>query len=67
MGRRGDRRAIVAVAHAIAQIIYSMLLNRTAYQDMGALYFDERDKEHLTHRSIRRIEALGYKVSLQVA
>jgi len=34
---------------------------------MGALYFDERDKERLIHRSVRRIEALGYKVSLQVA
>jgi transposase len=67
VGRRGDKRAIVAVAHAIAQIIYSMLLNGTVYQDMGVLYFDERDRERLIHRSVRRIEALGYKVSLQVA
>jgi transposase len=65
--RRGDKRAIFAVAHAIAQTIYAMLLNGTVYQDLGVNYFDERDRQRLIHRSIRRIEALGFKVSLQVA
>ena len=65
--RRGDKRAIFAVAHAIALTIYAMLLNGTAYIDLGATYFDERDRQRLIHRSVRRIEALGFKVNLQVA
>lgn len=67
VGRRGDQRAIVAVAHSILVIIYNMLKKGTSYQDIGAQYFDERDKEHVLSRFVKRIEALGYKVDLQVA
>ena len=65
--RRGDKRAILAVAHAMAVIIHTMLRKGTIYQDMGALYFDERDRQHTIRRAVQRIEALGYQVSLQVA
>ena len=37
------------------------------YGDLGYLYFDERDKERVLNRTVHRIEALGYKVSPQVA
>lgn len=67
VGRRGDQRAIVAVAHSILVIIYNMLKKGTSYQDIGAQYFDERDKKHVLSRFVKRIEALGYKVDLQVA
>ncbi len=67
VGRRGDKRAIVAVAHSILVIIYNMLKNGTRYQDLGALYFNQRDKDRLLVRFVKRIEALGYKVDLQVA
>jgi transposase len=66
VGRRGDKRAIVAVAHSILLIIYSMLRNDTKYQDLGGLYFDKRDKEYVLRRAKKRIEALGYKVTLQI-
>jgi transposase len=65
--RRGDKRAIFAVAHSIAVIIHNMLSKGTVYQDLGVLYFDERDQERTVRRSVQRIERLGYKVSLQVA
>jgi len=65
--RRGDKRAIFAVAHSIAVIIHTMLSKGTVYQDLGALYFDERDQERTVRRAVQRIERLGYKVSLQVA
>ncbi len=67
VGRRGDKRAIVAVAHSILVIIYNMLRKDTKYHDSGALYFDKRDRDHVLRRAMNRIEALGYKVSLQVA
>jgi transposase len=66
-GRRGDKRAIVAVAHSILVTIYYMLCKDTTYHDLGALYFDNRDREHVLRRALNRIEALGYKVSLQAA
>lgn len=67
VGRRGDKRAIVAVAHSILIVIYNMLLKHTAYQDLGAIYNDKRNEQHVVSRLVRRIENLGYKVSLQVA
>jgi transposase len=63
--RRGDKRAIVAVAHSISIIIYKMVMNGTKYQDLGNLFFDNHDREHVVNRAIKRIEALGYKVELQ--
>lgn len=67
VGRRGDKRAIVAVAHSIAVTIYNMISKGTFYQDLGPLFFDKRDQERTVRRAVQRIEKLGYKVSLQVA
>jgi len=66
-GRRGAKRAIVAVAHAILVVIYSMIRRGTTYSDLGANYFDERNRQSVVNRAVRRIETLGYKVSLVVA
>jgi transposase len=65
--RRGAKRAIVAVAHAILVIIYHLLRDGTTYYELGGNYFDERDREATVRRSVRRIERLGYKVTLDVA
>jgi transposase len=63
--RRGDNKAVVAVAHSICLIIFKMVTQGTKYQDLGESYFDNHDREHFIKRATKRIEALGYKVSLQ--
>lgn len=63
-GRRGKKRAIVAVAHAVLIIIYMMLRNHTSYQDLGEQHFDQLNPESVLNRAIRRIEKLGYRVTL---
>jgi len=63
--RRGAKRAIVAVAHTILVIVYSLLKNGGEYRELGGNYFDERDKSNAVHRAVRRIERLGYQVELQ--
>lgn len=67
VARRGDQKAIVAVAHSIMVIIYNMLSKGAKYQDLGTHYYDNRNKDYVLSRLTQRIEALGYKVSLQVA
>ncbi|MBM4429685.1 MAG: IS110 family transposase [Chloroflexi bacterium] len=62
--RRGNKRAIVAVAHSILIIIYHMLSRQERYRELGGNYFDERKRESVTNRLIRRLEKLGYHVSL---
>jgi transposase len=65
--RRGAKRAIMAVAHTILVTIYHMLNRGTSYQDLGGNYFDERNSRAAVRRSVRRIERLGYKVTLEAA
>ena len=65
--RRGRNRAIMAVAHTILVTIYYMLTRGTVYSDLGGNYFDERDRQATIRRAVRRIEGLGYTVTLEAA
>jgi hypothetical protein len=65
--RRGVKRAIVAVAHTILVTIYWMLRKGSTYQDLGDNYFDQRTPLATVQRAARRIEQLGYKVTLEAA
>lgn len=64
-GRRGAKRAIVAVAHHMLTAIYHMLSNHEPYQDLGATYFDERNTTNLIKRTVKRFTQLGYQVSIE--
>src|SRR5262249_46295560 len=63
--RRGKRRAVVAVGHSILIIAYQLLKRHQPYQDLGSNYFDERDRTIVARQSLRRLEQLGYKVTLE--
>jgi transposase len=62
--RRGKKRAAVAVGHTILVIIYYLLKRGTRYQELGGGYFDERDRQAVERRLVRRLEALGNTVTL---
>lgn len=64
-GRRGAKRAIVAVAHRMLNAIYHMLTHHEPYHDLGATYLDERNKVSLIKRTERRFKDLGYRVILE--
>ena len=57
-------RAIIAVAHAILIVIYHMLKDGTVYSELGGDFFERVDREAILRRSARRIEKLGYQVTL---
>ena len=63
--RRGAKRAVVAGALTLLVIFYTLLTHQAAYHELGSQYFDERDRQAVQHRLVRRLEALGYAVSLQ--
>ena len=54
----------MAVAHSLLVIIYHVLADKQPSRDLGADYFDKMDKERLTRQALRRLEALGYEVTL---
>ncbi|HSH80659.1 MAG TPA: IS110 family transposase [Herpetosiphonaceae bacterium] len=65
VARRGVKKAIVAVAHKLLILAYTLLRKRAPYQERGAAALDERRKDHVVQRMQRRFEQLGYKVHLE--
>lgn len=64
-GRRGRKRALVAVGHTILVMIYHLLKEGTTYAELGVDYFDRLDTERLTRTLVRRLERLGHEVVLK--
>jgi transposase len=64
VSRRGKQRAAVAVGHSLLVTGYHLITRHQAYQDLGNTYFDQRDREAVTRRAIRRLEQLGFQVQI---
>lgn len=64
--RRGTKKAKLAVAHTILIICYFMIRDGVRYKDLGADYFDKRNKDAVLRRSVKRLENLGYDVSIKL-
>ncbi|MGC1435030.1 MAG: transposase [Terriglobales bacterium] len=62
--RRGYKRAAVAIAHEILVSIYHMFSQQVPYHDLGDFYLDNLNKHHLTRTLVRRLERMGYTVTL---
>lgn len=65
VGRRGKKRALVAVAHALLKSIWHMLAYHVPYQDLGGDYFDRRRKEAKLNYHLRQLQKLGYSVRIE--
>jgi transposase len=63
--RRGDKKAIVAVAHSILMIVYHVLRDGQSYRELGGDYFDRLSIDRLTRYHTERLAALGYAVTLR--
>jgi len=63
--RRGTQRAAVAVGHSLLVTGYYLITRQTKYEDLGGNYFDERDREGVKRRAVKRLEKLGYRVDLE--
>lgn len=63
--RRGKKKAIVALAHTILVIAYHLIQRKEPYRELGSDYFDKLRPETTAKRLIKRLEQLGYSVSLQ--
>jgi transposase len=62
--RRGRKRALVAVGHSLLAVIYHMLRDHVEYQDLGPDYFDRLEPERLQRYLVKRLQRLGYDVTL---
>jgi transposase len=65
--RRGIYKALVAVAHSLLVMVYPVLKTRQPYTELGPDYFDKLQQAQLERHHIRRLEQLGYTVTLAPA
>ena len=62
--RRGPQKALVAVAHSLIVIIYHRLRDKRPYADLGPDHFDTLDTARLERHHVKRLNALGFGVTL---
>jgi transposase len=65
--RRGPKKALVAVEHAILTAIWTMAHTGALYDDPGSDYFTPRDPERIKARAMIQLQRLGYDVTLHPA
>lgn len=64
MARQGRKRANVSVAHKILISVYHVLRTGQRYKELGAQYLDQLDERRVKNHAIRRLERLGYTVTV---
>jgi transposase len=65
--RRGHKKAIVAVAHAMLVTAYHLLARQSDYLEPGAAYADRPTADRLRRQAVRTLERQGYRVILEPA
>jgi transposase len=65
VGRRGKKRALIAVAHKILQIAYFIIKDKQPYKELGGNYLELRKEQTIVKGLKKRFEKLGYKVKIQ--
>lgn len=62
--RHGPAHAVVATAHKLARIVYHMLKNRLDYQDPGADYYNEQQRERAVRQLHKQAARLGVRIEI---
>lgn len=66
LSRKGNKRALLAVAHAILVAAYEMLKTGQPYREPGQDYFDRLRPKQSVKILVQRLNRLGYKVELSL-
>jgi len=66
--RRGDQRALIAIAHTILVICWHLLTDGGTYHELGTDYLAGKDQPERRRRHlVNQLEQLGYTVNLTAA
>ena len=61
---RGKWRALIAVGHSMLAAIWHMLRRDVEYRELGVHFFEKQNLEGLKKTYLKKLERLGFKVSL---
>ena len=54
--RHGPKRALMAVAHSMIVVGFYLIKYDLEFKDLGADFFDRRNREHATRRAVKRLK-----------
>ncbi|MBA4064581.1 MAG: IS110 family transposase [Isosphaera sp.] len=66
-GRRGGKRACLAVGHRILRMVHNLLSSHRPYQEGGIDYYRPTDTDRLKDKLVQRLRTLGYAVTIAAA
>lgn len=66
VGRRGKKRALVAIGHKILIAAYFILKDKTPYKELGAEYLDNRKKDRQIQRYLDKLKELGVEINKEM-
>lgn len=64
IGRRGKKRALIAVGHKIIIAVYYILKDKVPYNDLGYNYLTDRRKKNQVQSYIAKLKNLGVAVQI---
>ena len=67
VGRRGKKKALIAVGHKILIAAYFILKNKEPYKELGGDFLDKRTKQKQIKRHLQRLRELGVDVPQEAA
>jgi transposase len=62
VGRRGKKRALLAIGHKILVASYHIIKDQVPYHELGANYLLERKKKNRIDYLKRQLKELGYNL-----
>jgi hypothetical protein len=65
VGRRGKKRALIAIGHKILVAAYFILKDKVAYKELGAEYLQELKKGKQIKRHIQLLKELGVDIEIK--
>ena len=65
--RLGAQQALVAIMHQLLKVIYHILKTGEPYRELGADYYQTADPQRTAQRLTKRLERLGFTVTLSPA
>lgn len=65
VGRRGKKRALIAIGHKILVAAYFILKDKVAYKELGAEYLQEIKKGKQIKRHIQLLKELGVDIEIK--
>jgi transposase len=66
-GRRGGKRACLAVGHRIVRMVHRLLSSRRPYEEGGPEYYRPTDIDRLKDKRVHRLRKLGFAVTVAAA